>query len=257
MTRGAAIVTGGAGSLGRAIGIALAADGFDVWLWDRDEAAVGEVADEIGARSRACDVTDPESRARALDAAGTPAVLVNCAGIAGVVPFFETDAALWERMLAVNLTAPMFLTQEVARRMAAGGSGGRVVNVASVSGLRASFGRTAYGVTKAGIIQLTRQSAVELAAFGINVNAVAPGPVEGPMARLVHPPEQVADYIATIPQARYAQAEEIAGAVAFLCGPAARHVTGQCLAVDGGWSAAGIGVVQAQQAASVRAGAKE
>ena len=245
MSGDVAIVTGGAGTLGRAIGAALASDGFDVWLWDREDDAVRATAGEIGARGHACDVTDAPSRARALDAAGTPAVLVNCAGIGAVVPFLETDETLWSRMLAVNLSAPMFLSQEVARRMRRGG--GAIVHIASVSGLRASYGRTAYGTTKAALVQLTRQMALELAAHGITVNAVAPGPVEGGLAAATHSAEQRADYLATIPQGRYGRAEEVADAVAFLCGPRARHVTGECLAVDGGWSAAGIGVGQAQR----------
>ena len=89
--------------------------------------------------------------------------------------------------------------------------------------------------------------ALELAPRGITVNAVAPGPVEGGLAAATHSAEQRADYLATIPQGRYARAEEVADTVSFLCGPRARHVTGQCVAVDGGWSAAGIGVREAQR----------
>jgi 3-oxoacyl-[acyl-carrier protein] reductase len=242
MTRGGAIVTGGAGTLGRAIGDALAAGGLDVIL--ADLAPVDDPGP--GQRGVTCDMTDPEGRAALLAECDAVEVLVNCAGIGAIVPFLDTPAALWDRILGLNLTAAFHLSQSVARRMQPGAS---IVNIASVSGIRASAGRVAYGVSKAGLIQLTKQMAVELAPRGITVNAVAPGPVDGPLANGTHPQSQIDDYLATIPQGRYAQATEIAGAVAFLAGPDARHITGQCLAVDGGFLAAGVGVREVQQSA--------
>lgn len=237
MEIGTAIVTGGAGTLGLAIGKALMADGWPVLLVDLAD-TVSEAADQIGARGIRADLTQPAARSELIAAAGRIGALVNCAGIGRVVPFFDTDEALWDAVLHVNLTVPMRLSQSVAREMVQTG-GGSIVNIASVSGQQASRGRVAYGTSKAGLIHLTKQMAVELAEHGIRCNAVAPGPVEGPLARH-HPPEQRKRYLETIPQGRYAEAPEIAEAVHFLVSPGASNITGHCLNVDGGWQVAGV-----------------
>ena len=150
-------------------------------------------------------------------------------------------------MLAVNLTGPFLTTQAAAPIMAEGG-GGAVVNVTSISGLRASTLRVAYGTSKAALAHLTKQQAVELAALGIRVNAVAPGPVETAMAKAVHTPEIRADYHAAIPLARYGLEEELAEAIFFLCSDRASYLTGQEIAVDGGFDATGIGLPTLRQA---------
>ena len=120
--------------------------------------------------------------------------------------------------------------------------GGSIVNIASISGLRASTLRVAYGTSKAALIHLTRQQAVEFGTMGIRVNAIAPGPVETEMAKQVHSAAIRADYHDSIPLGRYGTMEEIASAIGYLCTSDASYVNGQVLAVDGGFDAAGVGL---------------
>ena len=128
--------------------------------------------------------------------------------------------------------------------------GGSIVNIASISGLRASTLRVAYGTSKAAIIQLTKQQAVELGTIGIRANVIAPGPVDTEMAKLVHSAEIRRDYHDVIPLGRYGTVEEIAATAGFLCSPAASYVNGQVLAVDGGFESAGIGLPTLRKAQS-------
>ncbi|NOU07693.1 MAG: SDR family oxidoreductase, partial [Hyphomicrobiaceae bacterium] len=146
----------------------------------------------------------------------------------------------WSRVLDVNLTGPFFVTIAAAPLLSE--QGGAIVNITSISGLRASTLRVAYGTSKAALAHLTKQLAVELASAGIRVNAVAPGPVDTAMAKAVHSPEIRADYHDAIPLNRYGLEDEIADAVFFLCSERASYITGQLLAVDGGFEAAGIGL---------------
>jgi NAD(P)-dependent dehydrogenase (short-subunit alcohol dehydrogenase family) len=148
--------------------------------------------------------------------------------------------------MAVNVDGPFLCTQACAPVMLRNG-GGSVVNIASISGLRASTLRVAYGTSKAALLQLTRQQAVELGNLGIRVNAIAPGPVDTAMARAVHSPAIRAAYRDAIPLARYGTTEEIAAAAGFLCSAEAAYINGQVLAVDGGFEAAGIGLPALRQ----------
>jgi meso-butanediol dehydrogenase/(S,S)-butanediol dehydrogenase/diacetyl reductase len=245
--RRVAVVTGAARGIGLAIAQWFLARGWRVVLLDIDRDTLTRTAVSLAGRDDAlalpCDVSDPaqvEAAARSLmDRFGRVDALVNNAGVAVFKPIEATSFAEWRQVMATNLDGVFLCTQVFAREMKAGSA---VVNIASISGLRASTMRVAYGTSKAAVIHLTRQQAVEYGNRGIRVNAVAPGPVETEMARQVHSPEIRADYRDAIPLARYGSLEEIAQCVGFLCSSEASYVNGQVLAADGGFDAAGIGL---------------
>lgn len=255
MTVKVALVTGA----GRGIGLATArrflAEGWRVALLDIDAALLGDAMARIARPDETlalhCDVSDTAAiRAAVQQAAahfGRLDALVNNAGIAVFKPILETTPEEWFRVLAVNLGGPFLATQAAAPIMAETG-GGAVVNITSISGLRASTLRVAYGTSKAGLAHLTKQQAVELGALGIRVNAVAPGPVDTAMAKAVHTPEIRRDYHDAIPLNRYGLEEELAEAIFFLCSDRASYLTGQVIAVDGGFDATGIGLPTLREA---------
>jgi meso-butanediol dehydrogenase / (S,S)-butanediol dehydrogenase / diacetyl reductase len=249
-----AIVTGAARGIGLANAHWFLNRGYRVALIDIDAdtltpaaAQLKEVLGEEGGRLLALhtDVSRPEqvqdAVQRTVQAFGRIDALVNNAGVATFKPIGDTTIDEWRWVMATNLDGPFICTQACAPHMLANG-GGAVVNIASISGLRASTLRVAYGTSKAALIHLTRQQAVEYGNAGIRVNAIAPGPVETEMAKKVHTPAIRADYHDTIPLARYGSLEEVANAVGFLCSPEASYINGQVLAVDGGFDAAGVGL---------------
>ena len=244
-----AVVTGAARGIGLAIGQWFLAHGYDVALLDVDRAtlAAAEAALALPHRVLAlpCDVSSPaevEAAAAAVMAQwGRVDALVNNAGVAVFKPALETSFEEWRRVLGTNLDGAFLCTQAFGAVMKAQGSGA-VVNIASISGLRASTLRVAYGTSKAAIIHLTKQYAVELGTFGVRVNAVCPGPVETEMAKLVHSVAIRSDYYDTIPLGRYGTTEEMANLVGFLCSREAGYLNGQALANDGGFDAAGVGL---------------
>ena len=244
-----AVVTGGARGIGLAIGKWFLSSGYRVALLDIDTDTLTPAAAALQDAGRVlavhCDVADPaqvQSAMAQVDAAfGRIDALVNNAGIAVFKPIGETSYEEWRRVLGVNLDGAFLCSQACVPIMKRSG-GGSIVNIASISGLRASTLRVAYGTSKAAIIQLTKQQAVELGTLGIRANVVAPGPVDTDMAKLVHSVAIRSDYHDVIPLGRYGTVEEIAAAVGFLCGPAASYINGQVLAVDGGFESAGVGL---------------
>jgi NAD(P)-dependent dehydrogenase (short-subunit alcohol dehydrogenase family) len=244
-----ALVTGAARGIGLATAKRFLAEGWRVALLDIEhdllQAAVAAIANPEHTLALPCDVSDAKAVAAAIEEAakrfGRLDALINNAGVAVFAPLLETSDADWNRILAVNLTGPLLCTKAAAPLMREHG-GGAIVNITSISAVRASTLRSAYGTSKAGLAHLTKQLAIELASLGIRVNAVAPGPVDTAMAKAVHTAEIRADYHDAIPLNRYGLEEELAEAVFFLSCERSSYITGQILAVDGGFDAAGIGL---------------
>lgn len=244
-----AVVTGGARGIGRASGEWFLRRGWQVALIDRDgdtlARTVAELAQPEHVLGLRCDVSVPAQVAQAtadvLARFGAVHALINNAGVAVFKSTLDTSFAEWRDVMATNLDGAFLCTQAFGEHMVRQGRGA-VVNVASISGLRASTMRVAYGTSKAALIHLTRQHAVELGNAGVRVNAVAPGPVETEMARQVHNAAIRADYRDAIPLARYGSPDEMAATIGFLCSDEASYINGQVLAVDGGFDAAGIGL---------------
>jgi len=243
-----AVVTGGAMGIGADVCQRLAANGLVVLVADLNVDAAQTTAkrlcDEGGtADALELDVGKPESVAKAFAAAersyGRCDVLVNNAGIAKVFPFLEFPLDNFVATMNVNVTGTLLCAQHAARLMVRN-RWGRIVNIASVAGMRAvGTGRTAYGTSKGAVIALTRQMAVELAEYGVTANAVAPGPVDTPMTRVLHTDRFREEYSRAIPMNRYGTTSEIAGAVMYLVSDEASYVSGITLPVDGGFLASG------------------
>ncbi len=248
MNQKVAVVTGAARGIGLAITQKFLADGFSVALIDMDAETLAQTATLLREQPILpveCDVSNPQQVTAAMERIaahfGRIDALVNNAGVAVFKPALETTFEDWSRIMATNLNGPFLCTQACVPVMLRTG-GGSVVNIASISGLRASTLRIAYGTSKAALMHLTKQQAVEFGNVGIRVNAVAPGPVETAMAQAVHSADIRTDYHDAIPLARYGTVQEIANAVAFLCSDAASFINGQILAVDGGFDASGVGL---------------
>ena len=243
-----ALVTGGAGGLGRAVAATLAAVGATVSVLDVNaDGAASTVAEILAAGGKAeaidCDVTDPASVADAFGQAsgeGPPDILVNNAGINLRGGSLDCSAEVWERTLAVNLTGYYLCARRFAELLIAAGRGGAVVNVSSTGGSTAlGRGNFSYGVTKAGVEQMTRELAVVWAGHNIRVNAVAPGQIatDGLRALSERPSADgrlMDTFLRGIPLGRLAEPGDVAAAIAFLASDAAAMITGVVVPVDGG-----------------------
>lgn len=246
------VVTGAAGGIGRAVAARLLEEdaGAVVVLADRPGSAVGEAAASLGAGDRAlgveADVGDEASVERlvgfAAERCGRLDGVVNAAAKISTAPVAETSAADWEEALRVNLTGTFNVCKHAVRAFLRQGSGGAIVNFASISALVGLPEQAAYCASKGGVLQLTRQIAVDYAGRGIRCNAVSPGSVETPLlARYLDgmpdPAAARAEIVAAHPIGRIATPQEIADAVLFLLSPKASFVTGANLSVDGGYVA--------------------
>jgi glucose 1-dehydrogenase len=255
MSGRSAVVTGASSGIGRAIALRLADDGFDVVLGDirRDPITGGEPTDDV-IRARGGSAVHVEADvsqerdcqalvAAALERTGSLDVLVNNAVLAGAhsKPLLETEPEDWDAMMAVNLRGPYLLCRAAVRQMLGqpldGDARGRIINITSQHGMVGCPGHFTYSVGKGGLIQLTRQIAVDYGPRGILCNGVAPGKiVTGTPGDLSADEEGLAYVKSRTPFARLGRAEDVAAAVAFLASEAS-YVSGTNLMVDGGWMA--------------------
>jgi NAD(P)-dependent dehydrogenase (short-subunit alcohol dehydrogenase family) len=248
----AAIVTGGASGIGLACAEALLSAGWKVGILDRDEKALERARErfrgERAVRIGELDVTDEPAAIAAVNgmaqAFGRLDGVLNSAGIGADVPVLDTPVDLFRKILDINVTGTFIVGRAAARIMKEKG-GGAIVNVGSIAGVRGSTGRVAYGASKGAVHNLTKVMAVDLARFNIRVNAIAPGPVETPLVKAVHTPQVRRAWIHHVPMRRYATPQEMAGTVLFLLDPAqSGYLTGEIIAVDGGFRGAGIMLIE-------------
>ena len=242
-----ALVTGASTGIGRAIALALGQAGFDLAIADLGPNSLKEVAaqPQLQGRNAVPVALDLRSEASIADAVaqaaaalGTLDVLVNNAGVPLQKAATAVTWAEWDAVIDVNLKGSYFLATAFARHCRDSGRGGAVVNMASTHGLTGIADRSVYGISKGGIIQMTRMLAIEWAPLGIRVNAVAPATVLTPSReKMLGDPEVRARMLARIPLGRFVTPEEVAGAVLYLAGAEAASVTGHTLLVDGGVTA--------------------
>ncbi|MCJ9753508.1 SDR family oxidoreductase [Neorhizobium sp. BETTINA12A] len=243
------VVTGAGSGIGLSTTELLIEAGWHVLAADRDAAALDRLAERLGNRSGLLttvllDITDEKAiagfaeRCQALQ--NPLQALVNSAGIGSNVRFADTTTDQLRRIYEVNVVGAFALSQALAPIMRENG-GGSIVHIASVSGIKGNLGRSAYGASKGALVTLTKIMAVELADDLIRVNAIAPGPIETPMVKENHTAVTREEWKRTVPMRRYGRPEEIATAIAFLVDERqSSYVTGQILAVDGGFTAAGL-----------------
>ena len=240
-----AVITGAARGIGLATTRLMIEQGFQVAMVDRDAEELTKACAELDqAKAFVADISDPQAVTALFDDviawSGQIDALVNNAGVADFGPIEETSFERWRTVMATNLDGVFLCSQAAIPHLKK--TKGAIVNIASISGLRASTLRVAYGTSKAAVIQLTQQQAAELGEYGIRANAVAPGPVRTKLAMAVHSQDIIDAYHDALPLNRYGSEGEIAEAISFLASDKASYITGQVLAADGGFEATGVGL---------------
>jgi len=242
-----ALVTGASNGLGRVIALALGAHGYHLAVADLDLAGLADVRQEPSMQGRRVVPVGLDLRVQqsidagfryALDSLGQIDVLVNNAAVALLKPAVEVTWSEWDAVVDVNLKGAFFMAQTFGRYCLERGRPGVIVNMASTHGLVALPDRSVYGITKGGLIQMTRMLGVEWADRDIRVNAIAPATVLTPSrASMLNDPEKRGKMLSRIPSGRFPTADEVAGAVLYLASSEAASVTGHTLVLDGGLTA--------------------
>lgn len=240
-----ALVTGAARGIGLATTKLFLDQGWQVAMIDRDAPELATSSKGLAnTHAIVCDVSVSNQVdgmiGEVTDHFGSIDALVNNAGVAEFTQIEDTSFSAWRTVMETNLDGVFLVSQAALGALKK--SSGAIVNIASISGGRASTLRVAYGTSKAAVRHLTRQQAAELGEFGIRANCVAPGPVKTKLAMAVHAPEIIAAYYDAIPLNRYGSENEIAEVITFLCSDKASFVTGQTIAVDGGFESTGVGL---------------
>ena len=239
------IITGAARGIGLASAQLFAKDNYQVAMVDRDKDELLQAVSKVkNAKAFICDVSDEAQISQMVEAVinwtGQIDILVNNAGVASFGPMEACDYKLWRTIMETNLDGVFFCSQAAMPYLRK--TAGSIVNIGSISGLRASSLRIAYGTSKAAVIHLTQQQAAEAGDWGVRANCICPGPVRTKLAMAVHSQDIIDAYHDAIPLNRYGQEDEIAHAIVFLASDKASYITGQCLSVDGGFEAMGIGL---------------
>lgn len=239
-----AIVTGGSRGIGKAIAVRYAQEGAHVIVAGRDHDVAAQVCEEIHAAGGvahpfAIDVQD-SGQVQAMvdftmDTLGGIDILVANAGICEPAHFLDITEESWDRHIDINLKGVFLCGQAVAKAMVAAKTRGKIINMTSVNGLAGEGDQAHYNASKGAITLLTYSMAIDLAEYGINVNAIAPGFIDTRLTRpLIDRPAAISEYVKTIPLGRYGEPEEIGGAAVFLASSDSDYVTGHVLVVDGG-----------------------